>query len=148
MTAQTTLTPKTNIPSEVQALCEKINTVADGLPVLLFLPNADHTMLYPLVVLRDGAQSHARLVDAYLEGQRMDPPSDAIRRQQDLTLEAIHAAADYLPTVVFLPAGDTLHPVNLVSETVPEKLQPCYVAVQRAQQTAIGKQPLKVPAYV
>lgn len=132
------------IPPEVRKLCERVDQVAEGLPVLLFIPNADHSRLFPLVLVRDNASHHAQLIDAYLEGERLMPPTDAMRRQQDLLLEAIHAAADYLPTIVFLPAGKRLHPVNLVPETVPSALQPCYRAVQQAQKSVIGKQPIDV----
>ena len=143
----TVLTQTDDIPPEVRKLCERVNQVADGLPVLLFIPNADHSRLFPLVLIRDDATDKAQLIDAYLNGTRMEPPSAAMKRQQDLPLEAIHAAADYLPAVVFLPAGKKLHPINLVPETVPGSLQPCYKAVQEAQKSVIGKQPIDVKKY-
>ncbi|MBX2885180.1 MAG: hypothetical protein KTR32_34805 [Granulosicoccus sp.] len=146
MSSQPTLTPQTDIPAEVRDLCTRVNQVAEGLPVLLFLPNQDYSRLYPLVVIRDDASEYAGLVDAYLEGERMDPPTKAMKRQQELPLEAIHAAADYLPAIVFLPAGKKLHPINLVPESVPAQLQPCYLALQHAQKNTIGKQPIDVMA--
>ena len=133
------------IPSEVRSLCECVHQVAEGLPVLLFIPDADHTRLHPLVLIRDDASEHARLVDSYLNGERMDPPSAAMQRQQELTLEAIHAASHYLPTIVFLPAGKKLHPINLVPDIVPDALQACYIALQQAQKSTIGNQPINVP---
>lgn len=138
------LTPTDNIPPPVRKLCERVNQVAEGLPVLLFIPDTNHARLFPLVLIRDDANEHAKLVDSYLDGERMAPPSEAMQRQQDLPLEAIHAAADYLPTIVFLPAGKKLHPINLVPEIVPEPLQACYKAVQLAQKTAIGKKPIEI----
>lgn len=138
------ITKTDDIPPEVRKLCERVNQVREGLPVLLFIPNADHSRLFPLVLIRDDAGEQVQLIDAYLEGERMEPPSAAMRRQQDLPLEAIHAAADYLPTIVFLPAGKKLHPINLVPETVPTSLQPCYLAVQNAQKSVIGKHPIDV----
>jgi len=152
MTPQSAPTPSLSssygLTPDLRNLCESINKVADGLPVLLFIPSSDHSRLFPLVVVRDDATEHARLIEAFLEGERMNPPSEAMQRQQDLLLEAIHAAADYLPAIVFLPAGKTLHPINLVPEVVPASLQPCYVAVQHAQKSAIGKGPITVPSSV
>ena len=141
------LTQTDDIPSEVRKLCQRVNQVAEGLPVLLFIPNADHSRLFPLVLLPEDASEKAQLIDAYLNGKRLEPPSTAMKRQQDLPLEAIHAAADYLPAVVFLPAGKKLHPINLVPETVPDDLQPCYIAVQEVQKSAIGKNPIDVRKY-
>ena len=148
MSAQPPLTTKEQLPEGVRELCERIDRVAERLPVLVFVPDADHARLYPLVVVREKATEHVRLIDAWLEGERLEPPSDALRGRHELPLEAIHAAADYLPTIVFLPERDRLHPVNLVPESVPERLRPCYVAVQRAQRTAIGKAPLDVARLV
>lgn len=142
------MTSGDGIPPEVRELCERVNQVSDGLPILLFIPNADHSRLFPLVLMKEGASEQASLVESYLHGERMDPPSEAMQRQQELTLEAIHAAADYLPVIVFLPAGKKLHPINLVPESVPSALQPCYVAVQQAQKSTIGNQPIDVPGHV
>jgi hypothetical protein len=144
MSSQPTLTPQADVPPEVRDLCTRVNQVAEGLPVLIYLPNQDYSRIYPLVVIRDDNREYARLVDAYLNGERMQPPTKAMKRQQELPLEAIHAAADYLPAIVFLPAGKKLHPINLVPETVPEQLQPCYLALQQAQKTTIGKAPIDV----
>ena len=138
------LTRKHAVPPELRRLCEKVHAVAKTLPVLVFVPNADRSRLYPVVVIGDSAEARARQVDAWLEDGRLDPPSEALRLQYDLRLEAIHEAADYLPVIAFLPGEGGLHPVNLVPESVPPPLRPCYLAVQRAQQGAVGREPLVV----
>jgi len=144
MNEQPKLTSKDEVPPAVQALCDRVHAVADALPTLVFIPNANHTMLYPVVVVRENAQAFAKQINAFLLGQQLPPARDVLRQKHDLTLEAIHAASDYLPTIVFLPSVDGLHPVNLVSEDVADHLKPCYQAVQRAQKTAIGVQPIRV----
>ncbi len=142
---QPKITPGQQLPDEIRELCERVNKVADGIPVLVYIPDSAHRYLYPLVIIREQADEQAKTVQAFMDGEKMLPPTKAMHRQNDLTLEAIHAAADYLPAIAFLPAGKQLHPVNLVAETVPDKLQPCFVALQRAQkQGAIGQGPIAV----
>lgn len=146
MSESPTLTSNDLLPPEIRTLCKQIRSVSDGLPVLTFVPNHDHSRLYQLVVVGEGEEAarHARAIKAWLEGQRIEPPVDALRQAHDLSLEAIHAAADYLPTIVFIPDGDRVRPVNLVPETVPAKLKPCYVAIQKASKRAIGLEPIDV----
>lgn len=138
------LTSKDNVPPAVKELCEKVHAVSEGLPALIFVPNADHSRLYPVAVVQDNATDTASQINGYLMGNKLAPPPNALREKHDLIMEAIHAAADYLPTIVFLQENNQLHPVNLVSEVVAEHLKPCYHALQSAQKTAIGTQPIEV----
>jgi len=144
MNNQPTLTSKEEIPPAIQKLCEKVNSISDGLPSLIFVPNANHSRLYPVVIISSKETSYTPKINAYLLGERLPPPSTELRQRHDLTLEAIHAAADYLPAIVFLPEKKQLHPVNLVSTVVADHLKPCYEAIQQAQKTAIGTQPIVV----
>jgi len=144
MTEQPTLSTKDEVPPVVKDLCEKVHNVADGLPCLIFIPNADHSRLYPVVVVAHNATTYAAQINAYLLGEKLSQAPATLREKHDLTLEAIHAAADYLPAIVFLPQKQRLHPVNLVSEIVADHLKPCYNAVQLAQKKVIGTQPIVV----
>ena len=144
MIEEPTVVSKDEVPATVKDLCERVHSVSEGLSCLIFLPNADYSRLYPMVIMQDSKHAEAAKINAYLNGEKLTPPPSTLREKHELTLEAIHAAADYLPVIVFLPAVDALHPVNLVPETVVDPLKPCYKAVQQAQNEIIGTQPISV----
>lgn len=136
---------KDEVPPAVRALCEKVHAVSKAVPVLVFVPNGDRSRLYPVVIIGESAAARARDVDAWLDGQSLDPPSDALRLQYDLRLEAIHEAADYLPVIAFLPGEGGMHPVSLVPEDVDPGMRDCYLAVRQARQDGVGRTPIDVP---
>lgn len=132
------------VPPAIKEVCEKVNAVSDGLPCLIFIPNASYSKLYPIVVVRSNDKASASQINAYLQGEKLPSPSQQCKIKHDQIMEAIHAAADYLPTIVFIPEKKQLRPVNLISATVDQPLKACYETVQNAQKTAIGNQPLRV----
>lgn len=135
MTSQPNMTKPDKLPDEIRELCDQIHAAAAGLPVIIFLPTADKQRLYPLVIVAEDQKQEATQLNAWLNGEEFTPPKPTAIELWNTQLDAIHAAAGLLPTVAFIADTEqTLHPLNLIPDSIPTEMQPFYQALEQREE--------------